>query len=120
MEMTLNLEIGDVVQINLDPTIGHEQKKIRPCVIATLHPKLDLVTVFPITDAAHKRGQVFVPIANLKAAGLTKPSVIDTYQIRSLSKLRIIKKLGEVSDIEIHACRKSIALIFEIDEEHLT
>lgn len=111
--------VGDVVSINLNPTKGHESKKTRPCIVITVHPKLELITVFPITDATNKKGQVFVPIKNLKAAGLTKSSVIDTYQIRSLSKERVIKKIGTLSEDEIFECRKNIALIFEIDKEHL-
>jgi mRNA interferase MazF len=112
--------ISDVVQINLNPTRGQEQKKIRPCVVINVHPKLQLITVFPITDSLNKNGKVFVKIKNLKTAGLSKPSVIDTYQIRTLSVDRIVKKMGQVSAEEIFECRKLIALIFEIDEEHLS
>jgi mRNA interferase MazF len=121
MEMILSkdCEIGHVVQVNLDPTIGHEQKKTRPCIVINVHPKLELITVLPVTDATNKKGKVFVQIVDLKTAGLRKPSVIDTYQVRSLSKSRIVKKLGEVSDVKINECRKSLALIFEIDESHL-
>lgn len=114
-----NFSIGDVVSIDLNPTKGHESKKTRPCVVITVHPKLELVTIFPITDATNKKGQVFVPVKNIKAAGLTKPSVIDTFQIRSVSKERVIKKMGAISEIELFECRKNIALIFEIDNEHL-
>ncbi len=115
-----NYSVSDVVQINLDPTRGQEQKKTRPCVVINIHPKLQLMTVFPITDALNKNGRVFVKIKNLKLAGLTKASVIDTYQIRTVSIDRIIKKMGQVSVDEIFECRKLIALIFEIDEEHLS
>lgn len=112
--------IGDVVKVNLDPTKGHESKKTRPCVIINIHPKLDLVTVFPITDAKNKKGQVFIPINDLNSAGLSKSSVIDSLQIRTLSADRILAQMGAISDSEIFECRKNIALIFEIDEEHLT
>jgi mRNA interferase MazF len=122
MEIILSnsLNIGEVVLVNLDPTIGAEQKKTRPCVIINIHPKLELVTVLPVTDATHKKSKVFVPITDKKLAGLSKPSVIDTYQIRTISKQRIIRKLGNLSDYEVHECRKVLALIFEIDEEHLS
>lgn len=112
--------VGDVVSINLDPTKGHESKKTRPCIIINIHPKLELITVFPVTDGKNKKGQIFVSIKNLKSAGLVKASVIDTYQIRSLSKERVVKKMGFISKDEIFECRKNIALIFEIDEEHLS
>lgn len=111
--------IAEVVEVSLDPTIGQEQKKTRPCVVINVHPRLDLVTVFPVTDSAGKNGKVFVEIKDLKAAGLKKSSVIDTYQIRTLSIQRVIKRLGKISEEELFECRKSIALIYEIDEEHL-
>jgi mRNA interferase MazF len=114
------LSVGEVVEIDLDPTKGHEQKKRRPCLVINLHPRLNLVTVFPITDAKNKSGKVFIVIKDLKLAGLSKASVIDTFQIRTLSTDRINKKMGKVSDTEVFDCRKSIALMFEIDEEHLS
>lgn len=120
MEMNLsNFSIGDVIKVNLDPTIGHEQKKTRPCMVINVHPRLSLVTVFPITDSNGKAGKVFVEIKDLNTAGLNKESVIDTYQIRTISTDRIIQKMGHISDGEIFECRKNIALIYEIDEDHL-
>jgi len=121
MEKILSkFSVGDVVRVNLDLTTGDESKKTRPCVVINVHPKLQLVTVFPITDAGNKKGQVFIPVHNFKAVGLIKPSVIDSLQIRTLSVNRIINKTGAISASEIFECRKNIALIFEIDEEHLT
>lgn len=114
-----SFSVGEVVLLNLDPAKGHEQKKTRPCMVINVHPKLDLLTVFPITDASGKSGKVFVEIKDLKTAGLSKASVIDTYQIRTLSSDRIVKAMGSVSDDVVFECRKSIALIYEIDEEHL-
>lgn len=120
MGMTLsNYSVGEVVLVDLDPTKGHEQKKTRPCMVINVHPRLALITVFPITDSNGKSGKVFVEIKDLKTAGLTKASVVDTFQIRTLSTDRIIQKMGSVSESEIFECRKSIALIYEIDEDHL-
>ena len=120
MKILSNYSVAEVVEIDLDPTKGHEQKKTRPCVIINVHPMLDLINVFPITDSINKSGRVFIVIKDLKSAGLIKASVIDTYQIRTLSVNRINKKMGKISADEVFACRKSLALIFEIDEEHLT
>lgn len=111
--------VGEIVLVDLDPSKGHEQKKTRPCLVINVHPRLDLLTVFSITDSKGKSGKIFVEIKDYRSAGLTKSSVIDTYQIRTLSAERIAKRLGKVSDNEIFSCRRSIALIYEIDEEHL-
>ncbi|WP_157678771.1 type II toxin-antitoxin system PemK/MazF family toxin [Bdellovibrio bacteriovorus] len=111
--------VGDVVELKLDPVQGQEKGKTRPCLVIFQHPKLDLITVLPVTDASGKKGAAFVTVKNLAAAGLSKDSVIDTLQIRTLSSGRITKALGKVSKSELFLCRKSLALIFEIDEVHL-
>lgn len=111
--------VADIVEVDLNPTRGHEQKKVRPCVVINVHPRLDLITVFPVTDSHNKNGNIFIEIKDLKQAGLTKPSVIDTFQIRTLSLQRVNRVLGTISNKEIFSCRRNLALIFEIDEEHL-
>lgn len=116
--MILN-NIGEVLKINLNPKIGDEQSKWRPCVVLNAHPKLKLITILPITDALGKRGDAFIKIADAVKAGLEKESVIDVNQIRTLSTERIIDKMGIVSDRELFECRKQLAIILEIDEEHL-
>ncbi len=112
---------GDIVLLNLDPTLGSEMRKSRPCLIleAGLSP-LSLVIVLPITEAAGKLGvQLFVPIVDLKQGGLSKPSVIDCYQIRTVTTQRICKILGKVNEFVLFEVKKRLALVLEINEEHL-
>lgn len=114
-----NISIGSVLKINLDPSVGDEQSKWRPCLVMNSHPRLSLLTVLPITDADGKRGHAFIKIKDTIRAGLKKDSVIDVNQIRTLSTKRVIERMGLVADDELFDCRKQLAIVLEIDEEHL-
>jgi len=45
--------------------------------------------------------------------GLKKISVIDLFQVRSLSQKRLIKKIGFVEQEVIYACKESLDVVFE-------
>lgn len=109
---------GSIWQVNLDPTVGSEIKKSRPCLIVSSNKvgKLPLIIVAPITD--FKKHYALVPwmvsIEPTKENGLSKISVIDLFQVRSVSKQRLGKKIGEVTN-EIQAkCKQSIETVFEL------
>lgn len=96
---------GEVWRINLDPTIGSEQKKSRPCVIVN-HDSigiLPLKIIVPLTGWQEKFSQArwLVPIEVSKQNGLHKKSAADTFQVRSLSEVRFIGKIGILSEDEI-------------------
>ena len=122
--MTLNkLSEGDIVLLNLDPTLGAEKNKTRPCLVLENgnHSKLPLIIVVPITDAAGKeKKRIFVSIPHPSNTGLSKKSVIDPYQIRSVSKTRVLKKLGYVDSPVLDQVKSRIALILDIGNEHIT
>lgn len=121
MKTSKTYKIGDVVQVDLNPTIGHEKKKIRPClVIEEGASALQLIIVLPITEAKAKhQSEIFVPIDDLPKAGLTKKSVIDCYQIRNISLKRVLKKLGNVDQALMNAVKNRLALILDIGHEHI-
>lgn len=119
--MTLSrFEPGAVILLNLSPTRGDEKKATRPCIVVEGGATpLELIIVLPITDASKKHSPIFIPITDLKRAGLTKPSVIDTYQIRTVSTQRIIRSLGEIGADVLFRVRKNLARILEIEEAHI-
>ena len=112
---------GDVVLLDLDPTRGSEMRKTRPCLLVEAgKSSLPLVIVLPITDdASSRRPRLFVPISDLKQAGLSKPSAVDCYQIRSVSLERVQKRLGSIDAGELLDIRKRLALVLDIGEEHV-
>lgn len=108
---------GEIWQINLDPTIGSEMKKIRPCIILNNNTvgKLPLKVIAPLTDfKEHYRVIPWMVIVEPNSRnGLKKISAIDLFQVRSLSQKRLIKKIGFVDKEVIDACKESLDVIFE-------
>jgi mRNA interferase MazF len=121
MEMILKVNVGDIVNINLNPTKGDEKSKVRPCiVIQNQITPLRLVTVLPITeDTGRRNNAFFVSIGDYHEVGLKKPSVVDCYQIRTVSMDRLSEEiLGNASEL-MDDIKKRLANILEITEEHI-
>jgi len=82
---------GEIWLINLDPTIGSEIKKTRPCVVVSpqeLNDYLRTVIVAPMTTKGQAAG-FRVPITHDGKKGLI---LLD--QIRAVDKVRLVKKIG--------------------------
>jgi len=109
---------GEIWQISLDPTIGSEMKKVRPCIIlnSDIIGKLPLKVVAPLTD--FKEHYKIVPwmviIEPNIQNGLKKVSAIDLFQVRSLSQKRLVKKIGFVDKKVLISCKESLDNVFEI------
>lgn len=83
---------GDVYWVNLDPTIGAEIKKTRPCVVISpdaANKGGPLIIVAPITKAEGKKiyfHEVFLPKGT---ANLSHNSKIKAFQLRCIDKKRL-------------------------------
>ena len=108
---------GDIWRINLDPTLGAEIKKTRPCVILNndMVGKLALKVIAPLTDFKEHYSLVpwMVIVEPNSENGLTKTSVIDLFQVRSLSQKRLIEKIGKVDDSILQDCKVALDVVFE-------
>ncbi len=94
----MELSQYQIVFVNLDPTIGSEIKKTRPCVIISpneMNKHLRTIVVAPMTTKSRK----YPTRIEVKHDRKTGWIVID--QIRTIDKQRIIKILGELSNPEI-------------------
>lgn len=99
----------EIVLVNLDPTVGSEIKKTRPCVIISpneMNHNLQTITVAPMTSTSRKY-PTRIKIKHNNQAGWI---VID--QIRTVDKRRIVKNLGVLSSSEIDSCKKVIQETF--------
>lgn len=88
----------NIVIVNLDPTIGSEIQKTRPCVVLSpneMNRFLKTVVVAPMTTTL-KEYPTRVPVNHWGKKGMI---AID--QIRTIQKTRIIKITGNLSDKEI-------------------
>ncbi|MBE0673680.1 MAG: type II toxin-antitoxin system PemK/MazF family toxin [Bacteroidales bacterium] len=87
-----------IVLANLDPTIGSEIKKTRPCVVISpdeMNKHLNTIVIAPMTTTS-KQYPTRVEIKHDNKIGWI---VLD--QIRTIDKQRIIKDLGRLSKPEI-------------------
>ena len=85
---------GDIWLVNLDPTVGSEIKKSRPCVVvspAELNDNLRTVMVAPMTSKGFA-APFRVPVTHAGTKGVI---VLD--QMRAVDKARLVKRLGAVS-----------------------
>jgi len=91
---------GEVWDVNLDPVIGHEQAGSRPALVLSVDlfngGPADLVVVAPITRAGRKV-RWHVPLSPPEG-GLTADSYIQCENVRSVSKNRLKRRRGRVSE----------------------
>lgn len=85
---------GEIWLVNLDPTVGSEIQKSRPCVVVSppeMHDHLRTVLVAPMTTK--RRPAPFrIPVTHAGQKGLI---LLD--QVRAVDKVRLVKKMGAVS-----------------------
>ena len=95
----------DVYLINLDPTIGHEIKKKRPCLIISpdeMNDNLQTVIVAPMTTKSHDYP------SRIKVDFQNKTGWIVLDQMKKIDKSRLTRKLGEVDKKTVQKVRAVI------------
>ena len=85
---------GDVYRVELDPTVGSEQRKTRPCVIVRRtvderdESKSPMTVVVPLADARGRAGNVLHVRVTAGLGGMSKDSRAICNQIRAVDKSR--------------------------------
>jgi mRNA interferase MazF len=100
---------GEIWLVNLDPTGGSEIKKSRPCVVlspAELIDNLRTVMVAPMTSKGFT-APFRVPVTHAGTKGLI---VLD--QLRTVDKVRLVKRLGAVSAKTLTAALTTLQEVF--------
>ena len=95
----------DVFLITLDPTIGHEIKKSRPCVILSpdeMNQYISTVIIAPMTSKSHP----YPTRIHVKFREKSGWIVLD--QIRTVDKRRLIKNLGKIDRSTINSIKSAI------------
>jgi len=90
----MDLNQYHVYLVNLDPTIGHEIKKTRPCVILSpneMNRNIGTIIIAPMTTKSHN----YPTRISLTFQGKKGWIVLD--QIRTIDKDRIVKELGVIN-----------------------
>lgn len=110
---------AEVWLVRFDPTIGAEINKTRPAAIVSDETVgvLPLAVIVPITKwrDQHTGRSWIVRLEPSAENGLAKLSAADTFQVRSLSQERFIRKLGTLSNAEIQEITNALAIVLNID-----
>ncbi|MGF1491040.1 MAG: type II toxin-antitoxin system PemK/MazF family toxin [Microcoleaceae cyanobacterium] len=99
----------DVFLVNLDPTIGREIQKARPCLIVSpdeMNKNISTVIVAPMTT----KEKSYPTRVACHFQGKNGQVVLD--QIRTVDKTRLIKKLGQIDTDEQQAVLEVLAEMF--------
>ena len=100
----------DVFLVNLDPTVGYEIKKTRPCLVISpneMNRHISTVIVAPMTT----KGRNYPPRISCSFQGKSGQIILD--QISTIDKDRLVKKLGVISK---NAQMKTFNILQEIFE----
>lgn len=95
----MKIRRGDLFWGNFEPSFGHEQGKIRPCLILQNdfgNKFSNLTIVAPITSTVFDKKHPFHVFMNKKNSVLKKDSTILLNQIKTVDKRRIFKKIGNL------------------------
>lgn len=101
----------EVYLVNLDPALGTEIQKTRPCLIISpdeMNDHIATVIVAPMTT----KGREYPTRVNCQFEGKEGQIVLD--QIRTADKIRLVKKLGNVSSA---AQKQVLAVLLEMFSE---
>ncbi len=115
----MRLGRGSVVVVELDPTIGHEQRGVRPCVVVSdpdviSDQRFPLVCVVPVTGTPGQ-GLLYPELAPGKS-GLAKRSFALIDHLRSVDKRRVRRVFGELALHEVVAIDEGLAAFLGLGE----
>jgi mRNA interferase MazF len=105
--------------ISLDPTVGHEQRGRRPCIIVSdpevaADQRFPLVAVVPVTAVAGE-GALYPPLRPGRS-GLTRDSWALVDQLRSVDKRRVRRVFGRIARDEMSRIDEGLALFLGLGE----
>ncbi len=92
--MDLVIRRFEVYMVNLDPTLGSEIQKTRPCLVISpdeMNAHIATIIVAPMTT----KGRDYPTRVGCQFQGKSGQIVLD--QIRTVDKVRLVKKLGKIS-----------------------
>lgn len=115
----MTLARGIVVLVELDPTLGHEQPGVRPCIAVSdpavnVDQRFPLIAVVPVTGTPGE-GALYPSLAP-GASGLMKTSYVLTDHVRSIDKRRIRRTYGQVSAVELASIDQALELFLGLTQ----
>ncbi len=115
------LKRGMVLDVNLDPTLGSETGKIRPCIIVTndvYNQRVPVIQVVPVTAWSAKKTKIAtnVEINASRSNGLAKKSVADCLQTRPIDhRQRLVRIRGKLTHSKMNEIDQALKIVFELN-----
>ena len=109
-----------IIDVNLDPTLGSETGKIRPCVVVTnniYNARVPVIQVVPITAWNEKKSRIITNVSLTPSAtnGLSKKSIADPLQTRPIDRRYRVEKIrGELEVEFMDQIDEALKTIFDL------
>ncbi|MCK5510557.1 type II toxin-antitoxin system PemK/MazF family toxin [Candidatus Parcubacteria bacterium] len=106
---------GDIYFANLSPVKGHEQAGFRPVLIMQnniLNNNLNTVIIAPITSNLKAKGKLTTYFLSKKISKLKNDSVILLFQIRTLDKNRLQKRISCLNKNDFFEIKSQLRFVF--------
>lgn len=100
----------DIYLANLNPSMGNEQTGIRPILIISgnaMNDNFGVVITCPLSSKIKNFAGCIVLLPD-ELNKLSEKSEVLTFQVRTIAKERLMKKIGEISEYQFQAIKKGL------------
>ncbi|MFH0797440.1 MAG: type II toxin-antitoxin system PemK/MazF family toxin [Candidatus Omnitrophota bacterium] len=108
----MDVKRGDLFRVSFEPSVGGEIKKRRPAVVVSTdkaNPYLNRVVVIPVSSNI---SEIYPSEVKITFQGKESKAMAD--QIRTISKQRLISKIGTLPPEELKKIEEKIKLFLEL------
>ena len=113
----MNARRGEIWLIDFGEPVGHEQSGTRPALVASANPLNDgpagVVIVVPLTTT-HRDLPSHIEIDDDEASGLDEVSYAKCEDIKSVSELRLITRLGAANDQAMFGVARALRFLLDL------
>ncbi len=107
----MKIRRGDIFLANLNPTKGVEQAGTRPVLVVQCNlanDRIPSITIVPLTSNLKAGRFLFAVTVSSAELGLPKDSVILAFQIRTIDKSRLIRKMSNLPATKMAAVDQAL------------
>jgi mRNA interferase MazF len=108
----MKIERGEIWWVNLDPAVGREIRKRRPCVVLSAN-EVNRIRATPVVIPLSSSPEAAPPIVlSVPSAGKDSVAVVD--QIRAVDKKRFVHRAGILADADLRKLEMAAKQILQL------
>src|SRR5580698_4266227 len=108
----MTIERGEIWWVNLDPALGREIKKRRPCVVLSAN-EVNRLRATPVVIPLSSSPEAAPPIIlSVPSAGRDSVAVVD--QIRAVDRKRFVNRAGILADADLRNLEMAAKQVFQL------